>query len=365
MINNNEILISIIIPVYNGEKYLSRCLDSILSQRVMHQIEIIVVDDGSTDSTLEICDFYAEHDSRVKIIHQNNSGVSSSRNNGLSLAIGTWIMFVDADDYLYRNSLCILERYLIETEADIIQCKLLWNQTEDNSTVINKMNVDPDILQNIVLNRMYYEKKFPDYACRSTQGVYGKCFRLKFLQEYGAKFDESLHLGEDMIFYLEVLEYTKNTVLVLSLLLYIYCVVQGSCTRKYNPKLVKSTVNYAEKIYHFAKKNHKSDEFYQNMYYQICEHIRVGLDPNVYQAPDWETKYSMTRYVMDNDVIQVSIEQALHKNQEIHNLHWIRRWGGMWLLHFHLSFLYILFQIIAFKWGTYKILFDKKRKQIK
>ena len=94
-----KITLSVIVPVYNTEDYLRRCLSSILEQD-LNNLEVIVVDDGSTDKSGNICDEYAAKDIRVKVIHQNNKGISEARNNGFAIAKGEYITYVDSDDYL-------------------------------------------------------------------------------------------------------------------------------------------------------------------------------------------------------------------------------------------------------------------------
>lgn len=106
--------LSIIVPVYNVEKYLGRCLDSILRQ-TFSDFELLLVNDGSTDGSTEICDIYAKNDARIRIIHQSNSGQGMARNAGLSVATGEYIGFVDSDDWIagdmYEHLISILERY--------------------------------------------------------------------------------------------------------------------------------------------------------------------------------------------------------------------------------------------------------------
>ena len=92
-------LVSIIIPVYNVENYLPACLDSVINQ-TYHNIEIILVDDGSTDKSGKICDKYAAKDNRIKVLHQNNYGVAIARINSFNISTGSLVMFVDADDYI-------------------------------------------------------------------------------------------------------------------------------------------------------------------------------------------------------------------------------------------------------------------------
>lgn len=110
--------ISVIVPVYNVEKYLQRCVDSILAQ-TFTDYELILVDDGSPDRSGEICDEYAERDNRVRVIHQKNSGVSAARNNGVEVALGEYITFIDSDDWVHCEYLERLYNAILETGADI------------------------------------------------------------------------------------------------------------------------------------------------------------------------------------------------------------------------------------------------------
>ena len=104
----NNIKVSVIVPLYNAEKYAKRCIESVLRQ-TYNNYELILIDDGSKDRTGEICDHYADIDSRIKVIHKKNGGVSSARNKGLQEAQGEWITFLDADDWIEPNFLKIVE----------------------------------------------------------------------------------------------------------------------------------------------------------------------------------------------------------------------------------------------------------------
>lgn len=115
--------ISVIVPVYNDDQYLSKCLDSILSQ-TFKNIEVIVVNDGSTDNSKEICNNFARKNDKVKVIHQEKLGVSVARNTGLSHAMGEFIGFVDADDYIHKNMYRNLYGACQNTGSDISICKL-------------------------------------------------------------------------------------------------------------------------------------------------------------------------------------------------------------------------------------------------
>lgn len=110
-------LISVIVPIYNAEKYLHRCMDSILNQTYKN-LEIVLIDDGSKDSSGTICDAYAAKDSRIKVIHQENSGVSAARNAGLDAAFGDYITFVDSDDYITADMIYELYRTCEDEHCD-------------------------------------------------------------------------------------------------------------------------------------------------------------------------------------------------------------------------------------------------------
>lgn len=113
-------IISIVIPVYNTEKYLDKCITSILSS-TLKEIEVILVDDGSKDSSPEICDKYADLDDRIKVIHQPNGGVSVARNNGIASAEGVWLTFVDSDDYIFPDYYKDLLKIAIDNKVDIVR----------------------------------------------------------------------------------------------------------------------------------------------------------------------------------------------------------------------------------------------------
>lgn len=117
-------LISVIVPVYNVESYLEKCIDSIIHQTYKN-LEIILVDDGSTDNSGKICDVYKEKDSRIKVIHKQNRGLSSARNCGLEIAKGEYIGFVDGDDYIAEDMYALLNNHM-KDDVGIVSCKIAY-----------------------------------------------------------------------------------------------------------------------------------------------------------------------------------------------------------------------------------------------
>ena len=154
--------ISIIVPVYNVEDYIEKCIKSILNQ-VFTEFELILVDDGSTDNSGNICDKYAEKDNRIIVIHKENGGISSARNIGLNIAKGEYIAFVDSDDYINKNMYHTLYNLIIKTQSDIAMCnyKTISKDEEVNlneDQIINSHDIK--CINNIqYLNNLYGKDK--------------------------------------------------------------------------------------------------------------------------------------------------------------------------------------------------------------
>lgn len=136
-------LISVIIPVYNVEKYLHRCLDSVIAQTYQN-LEIICVDDGSIDESGRICDQYAVRDARIKVIHQENQGLSAARNRGLDAAEGEYIAFVDSDDYILEGMYKKMLDKLLDYSVDLCVCQWQY-EFSDGRQVVKRKNIAPTI----------------------------------------------------------------------------------------------------------------------------------------------------------------------------------------------------------------------------
>ena len=150
--------ISVIIPVYNVAAYLPQCLDSVLSQD-HRELEVVLIDDGSTDDSGVICDRYAEQDSRVNVIHQKNSGAAAAKNAGLRIATGEYLSFVDSDDYLEPDVYGYMLSALKETGADAIHCnfrEVYQNRSED--CLVHKG-------RSLVSGREYLRRFPKDWSC--------------------------------------------------------------------------------------------------------------------------------------------------------------------------------------------------------
>ena len=139
---NTEPVVSVIVPVYKVEKYIKKCLNSIINQTYKN-LEIILVDDGSPDKCPEICDEYAKKDNRIMVIHKNNGGLSDARNAGLDIASGKYVTFIDSDDYIAVDYIEKLYRALVDNGADMSLCSFIF--VDDNCSVITERQNDSPI----------------------------------------------------------------------------------------------------------------------------------------------------------------------------------------------------------------------------
>lgn len=163
--------ISVIVPVYNVETYLRKCIDSILSQS-MADIEILLVDDGSTDSSGRICDEYAQKDNRIRVIHKDNGGLSDARNAGIEAAKGAWIGFVDSDDYIAPDMYETLYRALLQEDADLSICNVTY--VDENDAEIPERNTFRPVKDEI----LSMEGAFGKLGSKSGYIFVAACFKL-------------------------------------------------------------------------------------------------------------------------------------------------------------------------------------------
>ncbi len=195
----NNTKVSIIVPLFNAEKFAKRCIESVLMQ-TFKNYELILIDDGSKDKTGEICDKYAEKDTRIKVIHKNNGGVSSARNTGLDMAKGEWITFLDADDWIEPNFLLIVDN---NSNDSIDWIFAQWRTIWDNGLPNEINNYEQEILfNNWEEIKNIWDKMANMDICRCP---WGKFFRRSVIESYKLRFDNSLKYGEDTVFNYEYL----------------------------------------------------------------------------------------------------------------------------------------------------------------
>ena len=206
-------IVSIIVPVYNVEKYISRCIDSILAQ-TFNDWECILVDDGSPDKSGDICDEYAARDSRIRVIHKQNGGVSFARNAGLSAAQGEYIYFIDSDDYVEREALELLLSKAKQSEADIMVHGIVNDYIYKHSSTAVKYVSLPEKDYSTILEM--------SDRWGLLKGPVNKLFKNSIIKNKALRFDESISYGEDTKFTFEYLVHCHSIAFV-PRHLYHYC----------------------------------------------------------------------------------------------------------------------------------------------
>lgn len=238
-----QLMISVIIPVYNGAAFIETCVESVLKQ-TFYNIQVIVVDDGSTDQTLFILNQLACKDERLQVIHQENGGVSKARNTGLSAAKGEWILFVDADDRI-EDDYC---KTMLEA-AKILGVDGLIARPQQK-----------DILENYLID----DRKELIAACLSNDEIrfpynidapWGKLFRRSVIEKNRLRYPENLTRSEDAYFCMDFYHHAKK-IGVLNQFGYIHAEREGSLCRSYTPnapemlnRILKENAAWVKKYY--------------------------------------------------------------------------------------------------------------------
>ena len=215
-------MISIIVPIYNAEKYIEKCIKSILKQSYK-DFELILVDDGSTDRSGSICDEYSTFNNNIMVIHQMNSGVSNARNNGIMNAYGDYICFVDSDDWLPRDSLQILMNSIGNTDF-CFGSVLYINPFRNTKRLEEPIFGSGEKIDNVLSIQ------------KINPGPVAKLFKTSIIKANNILFNENIKFGEDTIF---VFDYLSNCKRLSSTSKIVYCynrLNENSASRKFYPK---------------------------------------------------------------------------------------------------------------------------------
>lgn len=185
-------MITVIIPIYNSSKYLNKCIRSVLEQ-TYSDFELLLINDGSTDNSCEICNDWVEKDHRVKYFYKNNSGASSARNYGLNMAQGEWIIFIDSDDFVLPEYLADLYKVVKDNPCiDLCISGLLIYRNGEKSQSI--------CFQNSIYSSKDYSQLFAKLKIHKFGYSVGKLYKMSIIAEHNIRFDDNICIAEDSIF---------------------------------------------------------------------------------------------------------------------------------------------------------------------
>lgn len=331
----NNLLVSVIIPIYNIELFVEKCIQSVIKQTYKN-IEIILVNDGSIDKSKDICDTYASIDNRIKVIHKTNGGLISARKAGLKQANGDYILYVDGDDWIEPNFITYYLKAAIKYNADVVISSHMENlagRVEILSNTITPGFYNKEDLISKVYPKMLYNGKFSQFGIFSY--VWGKLYRKEILIQNQLNVNEKIFIGEDAACLYPTL-IDANSLVILDKPFYHYRQRVDSLikTQKKN-EINKITIfyNYLKKIF---KKKGYLDIMLPQLQFFILSLLTVRSEgPSIYNKLKQLYPFNKVKY---NDHIVIcgggTFGQHLYKRLKNYKHHKIVTWIDEWCEHY-------------------------------
>ena len=279
--------ISIIVPVYQTEKYIEICIESIIAQTYSNW-ELILVDDGSSDKSGSICDRYVQENDKINVIHKDNGGVSSARNKGIDIAEGDYIMFVDADDYVSPTMCENLVSYADES-ADIIISGFIEDFGKKQETI--------KVSDNICCSVDKLKQNFDlYYRLPLLNSPYAKLYKRSLLKDI--RFNSNVSMGEDFLFNLECYKRSNNIKFIPNADYYYNCTNMGSATKKYKQEYFNCYINCYEegKRFKYGEIKFTNDALDET----FCSNCLYFVQTTVYNVKDKKEMQFRLKGVLDN-----------------------------------------------------------------
>lgn len=286
-----EICVSIIVPVYNAEVYLSSCISS-LTRQIYRNIEIILVNDGSSDSSMEICKEAAVNDKRIIAVQQENKGVSSARNIGISIAHGEYIMFVDADDQIEPEMIQRFIEKMIPDNADIGFCGFTY--VYNNVEISQYLETEEGIYDKETIEKLFWQI-YPTYIFHN---IGTKIYKKKLIIDNNLKFDEKTSYYEDLRFCLEAMRYGRKFCLINQLFYRYMLTCCSGLSRGYIKNYYLSVFTACEDMVHLVPKD--AD------YYKNVMNLAISCISNEFENSECklDNVYRMIRTVCQNELVR-------------------------------------------------------------
>lgn len=284
----SEALVSVIIPAYNAEAYIENCVNGIIGES-FKDFELIIIDDGSKDKTAEILDRLAAADSRIRVVHKPNGGVSEARNTGIELSKGKYISFVDADDRVTENHLQVLVDTMRDTGADIVAASYIMEKSLGRTHDF--------IYADKCFDEEQIETGLLEIFREMDNAPWGKLFRGDIIREHNVRFPKNVPYAEDSYFGVEYFKYIKKAVLSSEVVYYYNWTNPASAMRKYFPDLCVYLANVLSKKREFYELKNRLDIFEEKKNADIEHRFSICLEHCI-------------SHVHDNKALLESIERA-------------------------------------------------------
>lgn len=301
--------VSIIVPVYNVENYIERCIDSLINQTLI-EIEIILVDDGSTDDSGNICDRYETMDDRIKVIHKKNEGQGLSRNKGLDIATGKYVIFLDSDDYYELDTCESLFNKMESVNADM--CSFGYEIDSPKGDIVRVPIIKEDVYENQRVSTEFVLHFFGDDPSDDNLRGFSSCmscFKLDIIKEHNIYFpSEREILTEDTVFCLEYLKYARKVITV-SKVYYHYCQKEDSFSQGFRADRMEKTKKMVSILEGYAKGYNVLDLVNERLAMYVWVNLMAYLKQDVRRIG--EKKYSEIYVDIHNIIYDEEIRSRL------------------------------------------------------
>lgn len=302
---NQKVNYTICVAVYNVENYLKDCLDSVLTQKG-RDVEILLINDGSTDQSGELCELYAKKDARIKVVHKKNGGLSSVRNVGIELALGRWILFVDGDDMLLPDALEIARQYG-DSGADLVNFDFC------SSDGRRRENVDPRQKEHVVLSTEISSYRvgllFEGYLGRPVVSAWGRMWNREYLKQNQYRFDQEAKRAQDVVFSFAATRSMKK-IICSPQKIYWYRIHDRAISQRFSPDILAMQTTYMEHLWNDMKLHGEAqDSDYKTAYQKRC----------IYEC--WQT---LNKGIIHPDC-SWNEEECREWLQKLRNTEWIQR----------------------------------------
>lgn len=309
--------ISVIIPVYKVEKYLEKCLDSVVNQ-TYRNLEIIIIDDGSPDRCGEICDAYAKSDDRIQVIHKENGGLSAARNDALKIVTGTWISFVDSDDWCELNMYERAIKKAEKTNADLVIYSLYRNMYDKEEQIHSFPEEfetqNKDFIYKLQLSTLVNKySPFPG-GQRWIQGFpWDKLYKASLILDNNLVFPENVEANEDVIFNIHAFQFARSIVFF-DEPLYHWRLNPTSIGHKYTPDRVEVDKEIFDEYISIGEKYHLPDSYKKAIYTRMVSNNIVALGNRCFfhkeNKDSFRNKIKSAKMTLESEPFATAFQEA-------------------------------------------------------
>lgn len=300
------VAVSVIVPVFNAEEYLDKCINSIFAQ-TLTDIEIILVDDGSKDRSGNICDCYASKDYRIKVIHQDNFGAATARNTGMLYASGEYLGFVDSDDWIEPCMYSVMYNSAKQNDADIVWCNVLKNECEKQRKYIPSKVYEKEDIEKVIYPLLIADtnEKMGRNVLRGSACL--RIFRKELVDRCGIRFHEDLIYNEDQLFCIQCTLAASRYIYLGNDYLYHNRFVPDSITKRYISGLWKKQ----RRIYSYLFKiDLNSDYCFTDQVYKKMFDVAVYCIENACRNADKKAISKEIKAICSDDLVRKALKKT-------------------------------------------------------